>query len=828
MVKVKYILIIVYILFTVPLILSGQDESSDSKKLLKTANQYFDDADYKYAIKIFLIIDSIQPDDPVINYKIGACYLNSEYEKVKAIPYLEFAKKSKYLETPKVVYKDLGILYHLDCQFDKSIDNFNKYLKLANKNDKYIIFAKRMLTICENAKKITSKTYDVEIENLGYPISTKDSEFSPLISADESILYFMRKKGINENYKTFGKTSDDEVQIMYSLRNGNLWYEPKAITFPNIDKKISVKLAGLSPDGEHLFFHIGKDNKGNIYTCLFVNGQCTGLKKLSNNINSKFWEDRVSITPNGRVLYFSSNRPGGFGGKDLYKVEKNEKGNWDKPINLGSQINTKYNEISPFIHPDAKTLYFSSDGHNTIGGYDIFKSTYENKQWTEPENIGYPNTTKDDIYFVLSADGQTGYFSSSQNDIFNNHHIYKVNLKKSIPLTLVKGIILAGVPLKPIKANIKVVDKQTNERIKYIYSPNPETGKYLMIFPPGKNYDMIIESNNFLPQLVNIYIPNQTYFYELFQEIHLTPIETLGGTIGEEITVNNIFYDIYKTSFADSILGVCVSDTTKDYGQLLQIVEDLINTTDSLGIKLLDKQYSLEKEEYDSVAIKKGYNQLFNMVEKAIETTDSVSLAILDENTLYNEEATNKYFYALDDKKNNLIPFVIENDTIYTTPPLNTERYIKKSSFSITKNLSKSYTDSIYDVEKYNPKIIKLSKDYERKVIIETKILFDKNSALIKKEYYNKLNEITELIINNRLIGIEIFGYADSEGTSEHNLNLSKQRANSVLKYLFEKGISTQKAILKGYGESKSKSEISEKDRIKNRRVDIKVFEVIK
>ena len=823
--KLFLILISIVFLLSIKVQTFAQNSDINTHKLLKTATKFFNNEDYSKALQIFLRLDTLIPNDNVIKYKIGACYLNSKYHKVNAIPYLETVSKDKKIEEPKIVYKDLGTLYHLDYQFDRAITNFNKYLSLANKNDKFVIYAKHMIKVCEDAKKITSQKFNADVENVGYPISTKNSEFNPLISADESIMFFTRVITNKNNSSINTKNSVQIKHFLYSHNNDGVWSEPKEFTIPYSDKKSNISLAGLSADGTELFINIGNDKRQDIYTCKFTNGICTDLKKLNKNINSKFYEGRVSISPNGQKLYFSSDRPGGYGGRDIYTSTKKSNGEWGKAVNLGHTINTIYDEDSPFIHPDGKTLYFSSKGHNTIGGYDVFKSIFKNNRWSKPKNIGFPNTTKDDIYFVLTADGQSGYYSSTQNNMFINTHIYKINLKGSIPLTLVKGTILAGDPLKPIGADIKVIDKKTNTKIKYVYNPNPKTGKYLLIFPPDKNYDMIIEAKNYLPKKINIYIPNQTYFYELFQEIHLKPITTLGKTIGETVSVNNTFYDIYKTPFADSIIK---SDTTstKDYGQLLKLVEDIINTTDSIGIERLDTHANKQKK--DSSEIKQNYDRLFSLIDKAIETTDTVSLQILDENTLYNEKSSKSYFYAVDKNKNNLQPFVVDGDTIYTTPTIYTKTNKKRtvSKNNIISNYKKPEHKKYQ--EKTNPLNLRTSKESDRKIILKYSIYFKENSFVLSKKYISKLKQISQLLINNSSLGIEIYGYADTKGENNYNLNLSIKRANSVLKFFVDKNIDTRRSIVKGFGESKSFNDKTEVEKSKNRRVDIKVFNVIK
>ncbi len=814
------------LIFTVAiaLLVSGfSQDIADTKKLLKTATKYFINEEFNKALELFLQLDSLTPDDYEINYKIGACYLNSKFENTKAIPYLEKSIKIKGESIiPPVVFKDLGMLYHLGYKFSKAIHSYKIFLKLSEKDAQDISYAKRMIEVCENAKILVSDTLDVRIENIGYPINTGHSEYCPLITADKSIMYFTRN--IHKKQDT---DIDSVQQIMVSYNELGKWTHPEEIKFDYPDKDEKILLAGISADGGQLFLHI----ISNIFTCQVIERKCSDLKNLSKMFflfDSELIEEKLSITPDGRELYLSSNRPGGYGGKDIYRIVKDETDNWSEPVNLGPTVNTIYDEDSPFIHPDKKTLYFSSNGHNTMGGYDIFKTTFSDNIWGQPENIGFPiNTTKDDVYFVLSADGRNGYFSSSRNNNFNKPDIFKISFDDNIPLTMLKGTILAGNPLKPVRAKIRVIDKETNTRVKYIYNPNPD-GKYLMIFPPAKNYDMIIEAKDYLPQLVNIHIPDQTYFYELFQEIHLKPVSTLDTVvIGEEITVRNTFYDVYKTLTVDTSHTTAAEDTTytKDYSELLELVDNLVNVSDSLNFNEIDKAADIVIEkttDEEEIVTSKDYDLLLDIIDKAIETTDSVALDIIDEQTVYDKKSSKTYFYAKEKEENNLQQVIVGEDTVYTVPGIDVD--------SLAEEILVVSTDTSYIIKTVTEQEeidFKNTNTKDRKTILTLQVHFETNESTVEDKYFSDIEEITDLLINNYDLGVEIYGYADTEGDTKHNLILSQQRANSILDLFLNNGMNTKKAVLKGFGEMKTFTEKTDEEKSENRRVDINIFELI-
>ncbi|MBI5541782.1 MAG: PD40 domain-containing protein [Bacteroidia bacterium] len=795
--------------------INAQDIPQNRKKLQKLANEHFNNEEFSKALPLLLILDSLTPDNFEIKYEIGACYLNTPYEKTKGIPYLEYALEKGGNLLPNVVFYDLGTLYHINYQFNEAENQFKRFLEITEKNNHLRLSASRMITICNNAKEIYSNPILTEIYNIGAPINSDNSETTPLISADEEIVFFTRSFS-----KTYGQLDIEFLKKIYcSVLKNKKWQEPFEINIENPIDGMQISLAGTSPDGELLFFSIGNETSSDIYFCRIIDGKCNNFNKMPDVINSSFWEGKVSITPDGNTLYFSSNRPGGFGGKDIYVVTKDENGNWVDLKNLGSSVNTEFDEDAPFIHPDNKTLYFSSNGHNTMGGYDVFTSVKQDttNNWTEPTNLGYPiNTTSDDIGFVISANGNNAYLSSAHDNQYGKHDIYKVVLHKTIPLTLIKGVIMGGDPPKPVKAKIKVIDHETKERLRYVYNPSPKNGKYLLIFPPNKNYDMIIEAEGYYPQLINIFVPNQTYFYELFQEIYLkqVKINEKDSVIGQEITITNTFYDIYKTKAADSLTSEEESNKVHKFDDLLKTVENIINSTDSIGLDALDslaENNNILENKNNKKSSNKEYNDLLNLIENAIEKTDSISLLLLDANTIYNDITSSVYFFGVDNISNNLEKVIVDNDTIYTLPKLNTIKNKEQNKVEI-KN------ERIFE--------FKTSSENSRKYVYINNIYFDSGKSIIDKKYSQILNSIVELLLINKNLGIELHGYTDPVGDDDVNLELSKTRAFNVMEFIVSKQVESNRIIMNGHGESgnDSKGKINEMQML--RRVELKIFEV--
>ncbi|MBN2668035.1 MAG: PD40 domain-containing protein [Bacteroidales bacterium] len=753
----RFLFILVLVIGLVSSVFAQKD--IDQKTLYKMSQEAFDKEAFATALPLLLKYDSLYPGDYEIRYRIGACYLNSEFERTKAIPYIEEALNADRKALPSIAFKDLGGLYHLAYRLEESAEMYREYMKMEPVERQQI---EHLLYSLETAKVLMHDSLVLRIENIGKPVNTKHSEITPYVSADESILYYQDRE-TRDFYVAYYK--DDK------------WAQKVKLDIPYVKNYQIVKFAGISPSGDQIFIQLGDSNNTDIYYGDNFLKTCNQLQVFDENINSPYHESSLSLSPDGNILYFCSDRPGGYGGFDIYQCEKDTNGKWGVAINLGPVINTEYDELFPFIHPSMQKMFFSSNGHQTMGGYDIFEVLYYDDAWQTVKNVGYPiNTSFDELSYSMTAKGSSAYLFSTRNDKTNHFDIYKIYLKESIPLTLVKGKILAGDPPKPISAEIQVIDKTNLKPLKYIYNPNPQTGNYLMIFPPGKDYDMIIKAKGYKPYVINIYIPNQTYFYENFQEIILNPIRvnSLGETIGEEITVTNTFYDIYK-NYNDSVAEVD-SSLIKNYDELLNLVEKLIQTTDTFGLYSISN--NLEKIDSitsnpDEVAPQKDYDYLFSLVEEAIETTDSTALRILDENSTPHISYQSRYFYYEEDENESFNPVFVNNDTIFAVRLL-TDKLKERNNEILSKEIVS--TDSIQQI----PQV---------KNITKCSVYFNSESSIIENKYIDRLTEIAELIADNPNLYLRITGFSNRKEDPQ----VAVSRAIEVRSFMSSKGLDVEK-----------------------------------
>lgn len=774
-----------YTLLLLPLFASGQEEF---KKLVKSGDRYFNDEQYTDAAYFYLKADSVKTLNSDYSFNLAYSLLNIEDRNLEAIPYFEKALKSRKND-PQFIRKELGTLYHQIFQFDKAINHFTKYLNEAGRDDRFIIYCERMLETCNNAKKIFDKKKAYDIKPLPYPLLNEDTR-SVYTTADGQIIFFQNKTG--DIFKS-------------EIRHGRFQEPVKLIKH---EKLSAANLVNISIDGQILYFSIPVKNNLDLYKSQLIGLTLQKPDELPGDINTKFNEYDLSISADGTILYFSSDRPGGYGKSDIYKSNRLNNNQWGTPDNAGPEINTPFDERAPFLHASGRFIYFASEGHENIGGFDIFMSEKKDLSWSVPENVVYINTIYNDLSFSQTANGNFVIFSRPKDFEPEIHKLWSVNLSQNIPLTIVKGSIKAGSPLVPVKAKIKVYKLPEGDRMKYVYDPNPVTGKYLLIFPPGKDYDMIVQADGFLPQLIHIKVPNQTYFHELFQEIRLYSITISDKKVGEKIEVENVFYDIYQTSLSDSLIKKYKPEREKNYDHLLKMVEDIINTTDSIGIENINEMR--ETPELLPADQQESYDNLLSLIETAISKTDSVSLALLDEQTVENEQSSDVYFYSSNQMPHEYLQkSVFKGDTVYTKPRIETNEIEKERIVS-----------NSYD---FNYRSLKAD---QKRLILNKTIYFEVNEVFIKTQYLYDIGQITDLLYDNPSLGIEIHGYADERGSTEYNEQLSKRRANEVFKKIQSDRIKSNRIIIEGHGEEPG-SKGSGESLSKSRRVDIIIFKPI-
>ena len=554
-------------------------------KNLKEGDRIFDEdrrAFFNLAIPYYLEAQQFNPDNAELNYRLGVSYLFSS-QKRKSLPYLTKAFKLDSTIDPYNIHYLLGWAHQLNSNWDLAIEEFEKQLSVLNQSDgEKIEFQKvqKRLTEAKHGKEFEKAPVRVWVDNLGSTINSAAPEYAPLISTDEVLLILTARRESN-----VGGLKDDSdnlpyEDVYYSRSSGGEWSPLK-----NIGEDVNTSGhdagSGLSPDGKTLFVFRGDvKGGGDIYQSVYKGNEWSKPKSLYKTINTDAHESAAALSFDGQSLFFISEKEGGFGGKDIYEARWDvEKERWGEAGNLGPVVNSPYDEDGVYMHPDGKTLYFSSEGHNSMGGNDIFYSEYEDGRWKTPVNMGFPvNTPDDDVFFSVAADGRTAYYSSDREGGYGEKDIYRLTFlgpekqpvltvedrliagsnerKIEIPLqprveiktskmVLLKGLVLDDETNAPVAATIDLINNATAE-VLASFQVEPSSGKYLVSLPAGKNYGLNVNADGYLFNSLNFNIPDSAGYKEFYKVIKMKRIK-----IGETIVLRNIFYDYNKATLRD-------------------------------------------------------------------------------------------------------------------------------------------------------------------------------------------------------------------------------------------------------------------------------------
>ncbi|MCC6690468.1 MAG: PD40 domain-containing protein, partial [Bacteroidia bacterium] len=595
----KLFSIFIAFLFLLCFPIVAQETSGNTKRKSDKADLLFSIEDYWGALPLYKELADANPTNVKYNNRTGICYFYSAH-KTRSIPYFEAAMKNWGKDTIPEVYYYLGTSYQMLNQFDKAISYFNMLKKSIHtetngagaSND-----ADRAIQQCNTGKKYIENPTSIRILNIGSSINTVDPEYAPVISADESKLIFTskRKEGTGSLTTPDGYYYED-IYIADKLSEGwqvqnfdtTLKNQKRSLMYifwsksRQIGSAINTKdhdaAISLSPDGTTLFVY--RDNF--IYQTKFDGKKWGDLIKLSDYVNEKrSFQPSCSMTADGKLLYIVSDRPGGFGGKDIYVSNKAPDGTWGPCTNLGDSINTEFDEDAPFITPNGKTLYFSSQGHDNMGGYDIFKSEMSaDGKWSSPINLGYPtNTGADDIFFVMNANETRAYLSSIKEDTYGDYDIYLLSF---VPETYLYAAIKEGNSYTPVNTIIRTRGKKAPiDTTSYSVCRTPGTHKLALLSPDS--YSLTIESAGMKPHTIDVKVPDQSYKKPFYNEVNYELFKTADGKPYKQVTtIYTAFFDVDSVINSDSKLAA-ISNKQSAYSSM---VKSLDQNKTSLNFKV--------------------------------------------------------------------------------------------------------------------------------------------------------------------------------------------------------------------------------------------------
>lgn len=790
--------------------------------LLRKANQNYQKKHFSEAIPFYLelekgnYIDYIEEEE--LLYRIAFSYYSTDLEKEKSIPYF-----LKYFAVADTVYEPhyfLGQVYQLANRHDEAIEQYQILKKLAETDkssgketiEGVLRVVNKQIASCNYGKFLVAHPIKAMDQNLGDKINTPYSEYAPVINSMEEKLVFTRRS----LETTGGKISpdgdyfediyfceilegrlmrnfdyDESLSTGYQNMISNFKFSVPGNLGPNINTNGHEAGVTFSYDSQKLFIY--KNMK--IWVSEFEKEAwqvAHETEGLSGVLNKNSFVPSISLSVDENELYIACEQPDGYGGLDIYKSIK-VRGVWSEAVNLGPQINTSEDEDSPYIDTDGKRLYFSSKGHSSMGGFDIFRTEFDGKIWSVPSNMGHPvNSSGDDIFFIMPLRYNRGYYSSNKPGGHGKMDLYRVTFANERPsFAEIRGLVLKGDKFLPTYSVLSLLNPVTKEKITYHESDSIK-GNYLLLVEHGTTNMMKVETPGFSPVIREFNIPPKVDFYQFYQEIH----------------------HVYLRNKNGNIIGQMISlFTTENNGRLL---DSLHETDGKLGEKFLNylRNYNPNDSTYKNLMLDVKFYYSEDSIAKLL-TTDSTITRSFPAGTEISFASKGKYM-----PKSNNLP----------------EEYSKAKSFIIDNNnnfiiLTSTYTaDSLEQTLKTNT-TEKITDKVNADRITRILVLFDYDKSILPNDCMDKLQILVDFMKKNKTFYFEISGHTDSKGSEEHNNKLSIARAEAVKRFMLKKGISPERLSTIGKGESTPIAPNENPDgsdnpdgRKENRRIELRVL----
>ena len=576
----RFCLFILFSLLSFEL-LAQNSSNKKAQNFFERANPFIEKQDYLSAEQV--LKSAIEADPSFQNAFItlaGVYNAQKKYAEAKSA-YQKAILINKNI-APAVIY-GLAETEFATQEYDKAKQHFEEFLALDSSSDR-AKKAKKYLLDCDFAAFAIKKPVKYSPTNLGQGVNTTDSEYFPALTADGETLIFTRQVNGNEDFWT-------------SQFKNNTWNSATPLSTKINTTKYNEGAQTISPDGKYLFF-TGCNRPDGLGRCdIYVShreGKDWGEPyNVGKPVNSEYWESQPAISPDGRTLYFISNRPGGSGGYDIWKSTITDDAKWGPAINLGPEINTPYDENTPFLHADGKTLYFSSDGWPGFGNKDIYYSRMDdNDKFQKPINLGYPiNSFENESGLIVSADGNLGMFSSNLKDGFGGQDIYSFGIPeiaKPLKISYVKGIVRDKDSKKTIESNVQVIDLKSDKTVFDDYT-DPETGQFLAVMPIGGNYLFNVNAEGYMFYSENFELKQGNINKPYQIEVYIERIKQ-----GGNVTLRNIFFDTNKYNLLPA--SIRELDLLIDFLHQNQTVNiEIQGHTDNVGDDKLNEKLSFNR-----------------------------------------------------------------------------------------------------------------------------------------------------------------------------------------------------------------------------------------
>jgi outer membrane protein OmpA-like peptidoglycan-associated protein len=524
---------------------------------------------------------TFNPDNAELNLKMGLCHLNGRYHH-RSLPYFQAAYELDN-QIPRIHFL-LGMGYHLNARWDEAIAEYQLHRAAINRvPDPEPLYntADRRIVECQNGKSLQAKPVNGQVSNMGPAINSEVADYGVLISPDGSRMTFTSRRSNSTGGKINKATSEYFEDIYGSTRTETGWSAPLPLAAP-VNTEINDASVGLYNDGKTMIIYRDDKGVGDLFESTREGELWSEPKPLGEAINSPANETSAWLSADGKQLFFVSDREGGIGGQDIWISRWDATANaWGEAENPGPVVNTIEDEDGVFLHPDGQTLYFSSKGHSCMGGYDVFKSSLVDGHWSQPENLGWPvNSPDDDLFFVLTANGTTGHFSSVRPNGLGEDDLYRVDfLPETKPeetaamsgsgkpensnganTVTLRGKVMDLKMLAGMEATIELLDL-SDGRVVLSFTSDPKTGEYLAVVPGGHNYAMHVQANGYLLHSENISTGTDGGTMDMNMNVSLQSMES-----GTHEVMRNIFFESDQATLTPASLG--------ELGQLLTLLRD--------------------------------------------------------------------------------------------------------------------------------------------------------------------------------------------------------------------------------------------------------------
>lgn len=561
----------------------GSEGFRDAWKAIKAADAFYSQGKgaYKQAREKYLVAANYNPSNAELNYKLGVCYLFTD-DKYQAISYL----KQAYLMKPKVagdIHFLMGRANHLVLNFDTALYEYKEQVVLSKRKDRkeLIPLVTKLIEECENGKKLVQNPQRVIITNLGTNINSEYDDYGSIFTSDDSLLFFTSRRPFGKKPKLNPYDLKYYEDVYMSRKTGGKW-QPAERLGKSVNSSGDEAVVGIRPGNQTLMIYRGNKKGGDIYESDYDSRRARWSHPVeaSGKLRTKYQETYATETPDSSAIYFISRNPKeSLGGKDIFVTQTRKKGTerWRKAQDLGSPVNSPYDEEGVSLSPDGKTMYFSSKGHNTMGGFDIFKTTRdENGKWSEPENLGYPiNTPDDELFFVVDpVNPKYAYYSAIRDGGNGGKDIYRVaylgsekelisvtdtllcayrsefppsiffNLPEPVTIDstyVLKGKVLDAKTNQGLVAKLELIDVARSQTIGTAISDT--SGAYKFSIPVKANYGVEIMAKDYLFFLDVFDLTKDPSDLVITRNFALTKIE-----VGTKVVLKNIFFETSKAT----------------------------------------------------------------------------------------------------------------------------------------------------------------------------------------------------------------------------------------------------------------------------------------